>query len=61
MNYEEAKVICRKAFDKAERRVGSNKEAIALEVAVIAAREKEVMNALFIVAESSKPTCMTAF
>jgi hypothetical protein len=50
MTYEEAKAMCTKAFAKAERRVGSNKEAIALEVAVMAAGDKALMDALFIVA-----------
>jgi N-acetylglucosamine kinase-like BadF-type ATPase len=51
MTYEDAKQTCSKAFDEATRRVGANKEAIALEVAVLAARDPNVMRALFIVAE----------
>lgn len=55
MKYEEAKQVCHDAFQEAERRVGTNKEAIALEVAVLAACEKDVMDALFIVAQVNEP------
>lgn len=55
MKYEEAKRICHDAFLQAEKRVGSNKEAIALEVAVMASYERDVMDALFIVAQVNEP------
>jgi len=51
MTYDQAKSVCKDAFDRAERQVGQNKEAIALEVAVMASCEKDVMDALFIVAQ----------
>lgn len=55
MKYEEAKQLCHDAFLQAEKRVGSNKEAIALEVAVMASYERDVMDALFIVAQVNEP------
>jgi hypothetical protein len=55
MKYEEAKQLCHDAFLQAEKCVGSNKEAIALEVAVMASYERDVMDALFIVAQVNEP------
>jgi len=60
MKYDEAKQVCHDAFLKAERRVGTNKEAIALEVAVMASYERDVMDALFIVAQINESAASKA-
>ena len=49
MNHEEAKGICRGAFEIAERQVGSDRSAIEREVSLMASRDRNLMRALHLV------------
>lgn len=56
MTYDDAKGVCKDTFSRAQRRVGPNKEAIALEVALLASCDRNVMEALTIVAKVVEPS-----